>query len=48
MQEAHIAPTDDLLHLPPRQRCLAGAFAQSAPPFPGGHKKGQTLWAGLA
>ncbi len=48
MQEAHIAPTDDLLHLPPRQRCLAGAFEQSAPPFPGGHKKGQTLWAGLA
>lgn len=39
MQEAHIAPTDGMLHLPPRQRCLAGAFAQSALPFPSGHKK---------
>ena len=30
-------------HLPPRQRCLTGAFAQSAPPFPSGHKKRSDL-----
>ena len=39
MQEAHIAPTDGMLHLPPRQRCLAGAFEQSAPRSPVGTKK---------
>ncbi len=48
MQEAHIAPTDGMLHLPPRQRCLAGAFEQSAPRSPVGTKKVRPLWAGLA
>ena len=43
MQETHIAPTDGMLHLPHRQRCLAGAFAQSALPFPSGHKKRSDL-----
>ena len=47
MQEAHIAPTYGMLHLPPRQRCLAGAFEQSAP-VPRWAQKSQTLWAGLA
>lgn len=39
MQETHIAPTDGMLHLPSRQRCLAEAFAQSAPRSPVSIKK---------